>query len=283
MKKLLAVVAAVFGLSMVAVDADAKRLGGGKSLGKQRESITQRQATPQQAPAQPQSGAATAAPAPQPAGASKWLGPLAGLALGAGLASLFLNNGFAGGLAAVLVIMALVAAAVLVVRLLRAKTAAAPLQYASAGAHGSAPLPSAAAADAAAPHSVAATAGRWPAGFDAAQFVRHAKLNFVELQAAHDRRDLSAMRDFLAPELYREIETEMLAAASAARQTDVVTLDAEVLDVATEGDLYVVSVRFSGLIREGAHGQPQQFSEIWHLEKPVAGRSGWLVSGIQQD
>jgi len=29
---------------------------------------------------------------------SKWLGPLAGLALGAGLASLFMNNGFAGAL-----------------------------------------------------------------------------------------------------------------------------------------------------------------------------------------
>ena len=61
------------------------------------------------------------------------------------------------------------------------------------------------------------------------------------------------------------------------------TLNAEVLDVATEGDAHVVSVRFSGLIREQAEGNPEPFSEVWHLEKPVNGRSGWLVAGIQQD
>jgi predicted lipid-binding transport protein (Tim44 family) len=44
----------------------------------------------------------------------------------------------------------------------------------------------------------------------------------------------------------------------------------------------VVSVRFSGLIREAADQQPQGFSEIWHLDKPVTGGSGWLVAGIQQ-
>ena len=54
------------------------------------------------------------------------------------------------------------------------------------------------------------------------------------------------------------------------------------LDVATESGSYIVSVRFSGLIREEPGKQPEPFSEIWHLEKPVSGRSGWLVSGIQQ-
>lgn len=283
MKKLLAVVAAMAGLSMVAIDADAKRLGGGKSIGKQREAVTQRQATPQQAPAQPQ--AATAAtPAQQPSGASKWLGPLAGLALGAGLASLFFNNGFSGALAGILMVVALVAAAMFVVRMLRSKTGTDPIRYAGAGAQGGVQPPVAPTfgSGAAAPNSVAATTSRWPAGFDADQFVRHAKLNFVDMQAAYDRKDLSAMRDFLTPGLYREIEADMQASGNTPQTTDVVTLDAEVLDVATEGDLYVVSVRFSGLIREAAGQEPQEFSEIWHLEKPVNGRSGWLVSGIQQ-
>ena len=66
------------------------------------------------------------------------------------------------------------------------------------------------------------------------------------------------------------------------QKTEVVTLDAEVLDVATEGDQYVVSTRFSGLIREQASAEPEPFSEIWHLEKPLRGRGGWLVAGIQQ-
>ena len=59
------------------------------------------------------------------------------------------------------------------------------------------------------------------------------------------------------------------------------TLDAEVLDVTTENGLHIVSVRFSGLMREGA-SEPQPFKELWHLEKPVDGRSGWVISGIQQ-
>jgi predicted lipid-binding transport protein (Tim44 family) len=136
-----------------------------------------------------------------------------------------------------------------------------------------------------APHSVAAAtaaathATRWP-GFDEAQFVRHARMNFVDLQSAYDRNDMAAIRDFVTPELAAEIEKDMRA-AGASEKTDVVTLEAEVLDVATENGLYIVSVRFSGLMREGA-AEPQPFVELWHLEKPVDGRAGWVVSGIQQ-
>lgn len=278
MKKLLYLVIAFVALSLVIDDADARRLGGGRNLGTQR-SITQQPAAPK-APAQQQQQqqAAPATPAQQPAGASKWLGPLAGLALGAGLFALFLNNGWAGVLAGLLMIALVVAAAMFVARALRGRTAHEPLQYAGAG--GVEPslttLPGGAGA-----HSVAATS-RWPAGFDAGEFVRHAKLNFVRMQDAHDRRDLSMMRDFLAPDLYREIEADVRTAGGAPQQTEVVTLNAEVLDVAAEGGIYVVSVRFSGLIRERADGEPEPFSEIWHLEKPVSGRSGWRVAGIQQ-
>lgn len=282
MKKLLAVMTALIGLSVVAIDADARRLGGGGSFGKQRQSISPQQAAPKAPAQQQQPAAATGAPAKQASGAGKWLGPLAGLALGAGLASLFLNNGLAGGLAGLLMIVALIAAATFVMRMLRAKGTGAPIQYAGAGAQSGVRPAVAPIFGGAAPHSVAATTRQWPAGFDAAEFARHARLNFVNLQAAHDRKDLSAMRDFLAPALYKEIEADMQT-PDAPQHTDVVTLNAEVLDVATEGDLYVVSVRFSGLIREAAGQQPQEFSEIWHLDKPVSGDSGWLVSGIQQN
>jgi predicted lipid-binding transport protein (Tim44 family) len=140
----------------------------------------------------------------------------------------------------------------------------------------------------AAPNSVAATTSGMtntttlPAGFDVADFVRHAKDNFVRLQAANDTGDLSTIRDFLTDDLFREIEAEVRSRGGAAQKTEVVTLDAEVLDVATEGDMYVVSVRFNGLIRENDFGQPQPFTELWHLEKPVRGVSGWLLAGIQQ-
>jgi len=273
---------ALISLSVFAFDADAaSRMGGGRNIGKQRSNINQQQAAPK-APAQQQNQAAPATPA-QPTGASRWLGPLAGLALGAGLAALFLNNGIAGALGGLLMIVLIVAAAIFVIRLLRGRTAQQPLQYAAAGAAEPtiSALPGGAGAQSVAATTNASTS-RWPAGFDAAEFVRHAKLNFVRLQDAHDKRELATMRDFLTPEVYGEIEGDIQAAGAASRKTDVVTLDAEVLDVITEGNLYVVSVRFSGLIREQEGGGLEPFSEIWHLQKPVSGRSGWLIAGIQQ-
>ena len=291
MRKVLIALVALIGLSLVAVEADAaKRMGGGRNVGTQREATTPKQSPQQAAKAAPSQ---QAAPAQQPSGMSRWLGPLAGLAIGAGLASLFMNNGLGGALAGILLVAALAFGAFFLVRMfLGSRAKPQPLRYAAADPYGgNAPAPTQSPAPMpmggyAAPHSVAATtqspSTQLPSDFDEQQFVRHAKLNFVNLQAAHDRRDLSSIRDFLTPELCREIESDMHAAGDAPQKTDVVTLDADVLDVATENGKYIVSVRFSGLIRETPGAEPQPFSEIWHLEKPVSGYSGWLVAGIQQ-
>jgi predicted lipid-binding transport protein (Tim44 family) len=277
--KLLSIVIALIGLSLIAIDADARRLSGGRNLGMQRSAPAQQQAAPKTPPQQQQ--AAPTTPAQQPTGASKWLGPLAGFALGAGLAALFLNNGWTGLLGGMLLIGLIIAAVTLAARaMLRNRVAQQPLQYAGAGA-GIQPtldaLPGGAGM-----HSVADTAGRWPAGFNAAEFVRHARPNFVRLQEAYDRKDLSTMRDFLAPDLYREIEADIRAAGAAEERTEVLTLEAEVLDVAEEAGSYIVSVRFTGMIRESPGREAEPFSEIWHLEKPLSGRSGWMLAGIQQ-
>jgi predicted lipid-binding transport protein (Tim44 family) len=277
--KLLSTVIALIGLSLVAVDADARRLSGGRNLGMQRSAPAQQQAAPKSPAQQQQQQAAPATPAQQPTGASKWLGPLAGLALGAGLAALFLNNGWAGLLMGVLLIGLIIAALALAARtMLRNRTAQGPLQYAGAGAQPTLDaLPGGAGM-----HSVAATTGYWPAGFNATEFVRHARLNFVRLQEAYDRKDLSTMSDFLAPEVYREIEADIRAAGASEERTEVLTLEAEVLDVAEEAGSYIVSVRFTGMMRESAGREAEPFREIWHLEKPLSGRSGWMLAGIQQ-
>jgi predicted lipid-binding transport protein (Tim44 family) len=279
--KLLSIVIALIGLSLIAIDADAGRLSGGRNLGMQRSAPAQQQAAPKTPPQQQQQQAAPATPAQQPTGASKWLGPLAGFALGAGLAALFLNNGPAGLLAGMLLIGLIIAAVTLAARaMLRNRVAQEPLQYAGAGA-GTQPtldaLPGGAGM-----HSVTDTTGRWPAGFNATEFVRHARLNFVRLQEAYDRKDLSTMRDFLAPDVYREVEARIRAAGAAEERTEVLTLEAEVLDVTEEAGSYIVSVRFTGMIRESAAREAEPFSEIWHLEKPLSGRSGWMLAGIQQ-
>ena len=302
MKKLLGILAVTFGFAMVAVNTEAARVGGGKNTGRQSSS-----ATNSSAPAQKTAPAQQAAPAaaPAPSGMSKWMGPLAGLAAGIGIASLLSSMGMGGALGSmiggILMIVLLLGAGYFIYRMLtrnKSSGQSAPLGYAGSGST-SAPAPQAQPqaqpaqfTGNAAPGSLAATLGgasalnptpaatRWPADFDAPEFERQAKMNFERLQAANDAGDASTLRDFLTPELYRELEGEMKSAWGTPQKTEAVDLKSEVLEVVTESDLYIVSVRFTGQIRE--NGVLSNLNEIWHLEKPVAGRAGWRVSGIQQ-
>ncbi len=125
--KWIAVFAAVLSLGLMVTDADAKRLGGGSSVGKQR-SATPPAASPSAQPQAP--AAAPGAAAPQPSGMSRWLGPLAGLAIGAGLASMFMGNGFGGAFGSVLLMLAIAAAVIFALRMFRSKSQPAPLEYA---------------------------------------------------------------------------------------------------------------------------------------------------------
>lgn len=281
-KFLIALFAAVVGLGFAVGDAEARRLGGGKSTGMQRNVTPQSPGAPTQnaVPAKPAQPAAAA----QPSGASRWLGPVAGLAAGLGLAALFSHLGLGEELASFVMILLLVAAAVFVFRLLTRKRApeSQPLQYAGAGtgadnaalryeapaAGGGAALPS--------------VAGNIPAGFDVDGFLRQAKLNFVRLQAANDAGNVEDIRNFTTPEVFAEIRLQMDERGGAAQQTDVVTLEAELLEVAEEFRQYIASVRFHGSIRESAGAAAEAFDEIWHLTKPVAGSGGWVIAGIQQ-
>jgi len=278
MKVFVWVLLALF-VTSIALDVDARRLSAGKNIGKQREMAAPQPANapaPQQAaPTQQQvtTGGAPAQPAPT---GNRWLGPLAGLAMGAGLAALFLNNGVPGLLAGLAMIGLILAAAVYAARMMRARAGGEPMTV-PAG-----PVGSLHGLGGTGTPSQAPFAATPPADFDAAEFVRHARRNFVRLQAVHDKGDLETLRDFVTPELFRDIAAQV-EHGDGRQQTEVVTLTADVVGVATEGDHHVVSVRFAGLIREAPLQETTPFSEVWHLEKPVDGSSGWLVSGIQQD
>lgn len=106
-------------------------------------------------------------------------------------------------------------------------------------------------------------------------------MNFIRLQEANDRGDLESLRDVTSEKLYEQLAADIRHRVGA-QHTDVVTLDASLLEVVTEGDKHWASVRFSGQIRETAGSAPTPFAEVWHLSKPVSGESGWLVTGIQQ-
>ena len=128
----------------------------------------------------------------------------------------------------------------------------------------------------------AAAAARIPAGFDSEGFLRVAKLNFVRLQAANDAGNLADLREFVSPEIFAEIKMQLEERGKTTQQTDVVTLNANLLEVVTEGSRHIASVHFTGMIREEANAPAQPFEEVWNLTKPADGSVGWVVAGIQQ-
>ena len=131
--------------------------------------------------------------------------------------------------------------------------------------------------------AVDANAGTWtmPADFDVAGFVRNAKTYFIRLQAAWDAGNVNDIREFTSPEMFAELRMQLQERGDSANHTDVAQLDAEVLGVETVNDEYLVSVRFTGLIKEEEGADLQSFTEVWNLSKPVNG-GGWVLAGIQQ-
>ena len=278
MKRVLIVLATLFvGATLVAADADAARLGGGRSSGIQRNytsppsSVPYRQATPVPRPQTP-----AAAPA---SGLSRWMPMLGGLALGGLLGSMF---GGANGFGGVLMLALLALAAFFVVRLLlrSRQPAAPPMQFSGVG--GQPPRLPLEPASAGAPSAPPFTPNI-PAGFDVTGFLRAARTNFNKLQIANDSGDLEAIREVATPEMYEELSGDVRARGGQKQTTDVVSVDADLIELVKEGDTHYAGVRFSGLVREESGTPPQSFSEVWTLVKPADGSSGWLLAGIQQE
>ena len=200
-----------------------------------------------------------------------------------------------GAMGSILMVVLLAAAALFAWKMFRSKPAGNNnLQYAGANAGEAAPTPvmpapgaggmpqiGSAVGGAAAAPVVAPEANRFPAGFDAAQFAVHAKMNFTRLQQANDKRDVSTMRDYMTADFYSAI-TAQIDPMGVVQHTEIISLEAAVVEVVTENNKNIASVRFTGSMRDAATAATETFDEIWHLEKPLDGASGWLISGIQQ-
>ena len=294
MKKILTLLTlAVLSFGLAAFDAEARRFGGGKSIGKQREAIS-----PQAAPKQAQTP--SAAPGAAAAGGSKWMGPLAGLAAGGLLAALFMGGAFEGiNMMDVLMLAALMAAIFFVVRMLRRprqEQSSRPMQYSGMGAGaGSSPTPETGAktgaptggpaAAASASTAMPATGGNAniPADFQVEPFLRNAKTSFIRLQAANDARDLSDIREYTTPEMFAEISMQINERGNEPQRTEVMSINADLLEVVTENDTAIASVRFNGQLRESPQSSPEAFDEVWHVQKNIKDpESVWLLAGIQQ-
>jgi predicted lipid-binding transport protein (Tim44 family) len=268
--------------------ADARRLGGGGSVGMQRTvpprapttTTPAQPAAPAATPQVPATTGAAAAAAPR----RSWLGPIAGIAAGLGIAALMshLGLGAAFGEFVTLLLLGLVAIVAIrfVMRRFASQPAGAGAQYASAGAPMPQPAMFGAGTGVATSAAASASTAQLPRDFDAAGFERIAKMIFIRLQAANDAGDLDDLRAFTTPEMFAAVRLE-LQERRGSQRTDVVRVDAEVLDVASERDRQVVSVRFHGLIREEAEAGAVPFDEVWHLVRPADGSREWAIAGIQ--
>jgi predicted lipid-binding transport protein (Tim44 family) len=121
-----------------------------------------------------------------------------------------------------------------------------------------------------------------PADFDRPGFERIARMIFIRMQAANDRGDLNDLREFTTPEMFATIRLELQDRGSRAQETDVVEVRAEVIDFDREAQRDVVSVRYTGLVREEAGAQAAPFDEVWHLVQPSDRSRSWAIAGIQQ-
>ena len=259
-------------LSLFAATAEAKRFGGGGSFGKQRSMAPQPAQAPVAAPA-------PAGAAPAPVG-NRWLGPLAGLAIGAGLGAMFAGGGLGGGMGGIL--MALLAAGVVMFLISKFRKPQ-PTQYAGSGAPYTEPQVAQANiySSNSAPVSANAASGV-PADFPVESFLRSAKTSFIRLQAANDRKDLSDIREYTTPEMFAEISMQLQERDNTPQTTEVLAINGELLGVANEGDFAIASVRFTGQLREN-NGTPENVDEIWHVQKNLHDQNSvWLLAGIQQ-
>ncbi|WP_051145029.1 Tim44 domain-containing protein [Thiomicrorhabdus sp. Kp2] len=302
----------MFGLFSVAQVAEAKRFGAGKSFGYSKQVAPKQYNTPPKAaPAKPAANTATAG---KPvSGASKWLGPLAGLAAGGLLAAMLFGDGFDGLQLFDILLFALIA---FVLFKLFARKAQGRSQQEYQPVY-SEPEPSHQASyrseqnayrqanEPASSNSTSSNTGsiigadledgvgqgvsenaqflnEIPAWFDEHGFVEGAKSHFITLQKAWDNVDLSEMESYCTPELFSALQQELRGVQAGDNQTVVDTLDAEVAAMAVDGEYFIVSVRFSGFIQEEAVKGAHAFNEIWHIRRLANDEGNWQVAGIQQ-
>jgi predicted lipid-binding transport protein (Tim44 family) len=298
-------------------DAEAqRRMGGGRNIGKQSQTLQQRQATPpatpqqgqQAAPAQqPNAAAPAAAPSAAAAArpASPWRGALIGAAAGLGLMALASYLGF-GEAFATFMLFALIGLILAMVVGMFLRRRAQQQQPAYPGGYApreepriepSEPLQRSAQpqlpAGGARPGSAmdefarggAQAAGLkqpWgvPPDFDTAGFIARAKGYYAQLQAAWDTGNLDQLAEFTTQEMFTELTHELRNRGGGTSRTEIVTLDAALLGIETGATEHLASVRFAGTLK--VDGEVEQVEEVWNLAKPVDGSTGWLLAGIQQ-
>ncbi|MBA6142783.1 MULTISPECIES: Tim44 domain-containing protein [Pseudomonas] len=265
----------------LSLDANAKRFGGGKSSGSAPIHQT-RQATPT-APAAAPTAPGRAAPAAS--GASRWLGPLAGLAAGGLLASMFMGDGFEGFQIMDFLIVALIA--FLVFRFIAARRRQQQPQMAMPGhapmqreAHGQPAQPSVFGGSAAA---AAAPVINAPAWFNEQSFLAAARNHFQSLQQHWDANEMDKIAEFVTPQMLEFLKRERAELGDGFQSTYIDNLEVQLDGVDDRPDRTDATLTFRGVSKNSRFDQGELFSESWHMVRAPGENQPWLVAGIRQN
>lgn len=120
-----------------------------------------------------------------------------------------------------------------------------------------------------------------PEGFDTAEFLTGAKAAYSRLQTSWNNRDLDDIRNFTTREVFAEIKRQQ-SSAPVMGQTELLHVEASLLEVREEDGDTVCSVLFDVTLREDPLEEAKQTQEIWHFSRPSEGTGMWLLEGIQQ-
>ncbi|MBC8729589.1 Tim44 domain-containing protein [Paraburkholderia sp. UCT2] len=282
--------------------AEAKRIGGGSSVGRQSQTASPSGQGQRSQQAQPAQQAAPAAAAAKPA--NRWMGPLAGLAAGLGIAALMSSLGLGEGLAQMLsnvVVIGLVIVAGIMLFRFIANRRRPDLAYGHDAANGqrmngswlmnqsgqAAPETNFGAWPRTAMNPAAAaqttTVPGLPVGLDQAVLLASARTLFLRLQCAWDQNEQGDLFELTTPEMFAVIKRDLEDRGNQPSHTEITQLDVQLLSTEHNGSETLVSLRFHGQMREDEDAQTAQpFEEVWNIVGHGHGDPAWRLAGIQQ-
>ncbi|WP_213878029.1 TIM44-like domain-containing protein [Pseudomonas sp. dw_358] len=274
--------ALIIGLTM-SLDAQAKRFGGGKSFGAAPTHQT-RQAAPTSPSAGPAAAGAAAPAAAAAGGASRWLGPLAGIAAGGLLASMFMGGGFSGGGFLDILIIGIIA--FMIFRFIAARRRKQP-EMAAAGAPYQREInpqaPQASLFGGAAPVASARPVINAPAWFNEQNFVAAARNHFQSLQQHWDANEMDKIAEFVTPQMLQFLKQERANEGDGFQSTYIDDLTVVLDGVDDRADKTVATLTFSGVSKTSRFDKGEAFSESWNMERSQGDNQPWLVAGIRQN
>ena len=261
-------------VALVAPAADARRLGGGGNIGRQSSSPAMREApreapraAPNPAPAQAPSQAAPAVPPtvqPKPSFLNRWGGVIAGVGVGALLASMMGGHlgGFGAALGGILNILLIAGVLYMAYRFFASRRRAGPnagaMQFAGAGGPSFGGEPQRDRSRCAWPKRRAHPM-RKPSCSRASRFRPASRSNRScgrprVLSCGFKRRMTIAISPTSGgpprPRSTRNSRCRFASAAMLTQRTEILSLDARLLEVVVEGEQMIASLRYSGMVRE---------------------------------